>query len=95
MVSRKPGKPVTVWMETALIERVTALATKANTTRSKIIVQMVELTTRSLEKADSLNVLSMALLVKDMEVMLKAWIDQIQTEGSDLKEIHKEELWAD
>lgn len=82
----KNGRTVALWMDDALVARVDALAAKAGTTRSKMMANMIEVNVKSLERADSVGILSMAILIRDLEEGLKGWVRQIQDESSTVKE---------
>jgi metal-responsive CopG/Arc/MetJ family transcriptional regulator len=89
MKQSETHQTVAIWMEKGLLERVDKLAEKAEVTRSKLIGNMVEMTTKSLERADAFGILSIAILLRDFEVSMKAWVNQMRDEGSDLKEIYE------
>jgi hypothetical protein len=81
----KPGQTVATWMDEELVVRLDSLAEKAGITRSKLVYNMVEMSTKSLERADSFGVLNFALLMRDWEDNLRAWVRLIRTEGKEIK----------
>lgn len=85
-VKRRNGRTVGLWLEKDLIARVDALADKAGITRSKFLANMVELNVKSLERADSLGILNMAILIRDLEEGLKGWVRQAREEADRIKE---------
>ena len=85
-VKRRDGRTVGLWLEKDLIARVDALADKAGITRSKFLANMVEVNVKSLERADSVGILNMALLIRDLEEGLKGWVRQAREEADRIKE---------
>ena len=85
-VKKRNGRTVGLWLEKDLIARVDALADKAGITRSKFLANMVEVNVKSLERADSVGILNMALLIRDLEEGLKGWVRQAREEADRIKE---------
>jgi len=83
---KKDGRTISLWLEGDLVSRVDALAAKAGVSRSKILANMIELNVKSLERADSVGILEMALLIRDLEEGLKGWVRQVKDEGHQIKE---------
>lgn len=82
----KNGRTVGLWLNDDLVTRVDALAEKAGITRSKFLANMVEVNVKSLERADSVGILSMAILIRDLEEGLKGWVRQAKEEADRIKE---------
>lgn len=85
-LKKRNGRTVGLWLEEDLIVRVDALAEKAGITRSKFLANMVEVNVKSLERADSVGILSMAILIRDLEEGLKGWVRQAKEEADRIKE---------
>jgi hypothetical protein len=85
-LKKKNGRTVGLWLDQDLIARVDALAAKAGITRSKMMANMIELNVKSLERADSVGILSMAILIRDLEEGLKGWVRQVKDEACQKKE---------
>ena len=85
-VKKRNGRTVGLWLEKDLIARVDALAAKAGISRSKLMANIIELNMKSLERADSVGILSMAILIRDLEEGLKGWVRQVKEEGDRIKE---------
>jgi predicted transcriptional regulator len=83
---KKNGRTVAIWMDEDLIARVDRLAEKADITRSKMMANMIEVTTKSLERADSFGIVSVALLLRDFEEGLRSWVREWKSEGPAIKE---------
>lgn len=86
VLKKKNGRTVGLWLEQDLIARLDALAEKAGITRSKMMANIIELNVKSLERADSVGILSMALLIRDLQEGLNGWVRQIKDEPETLKE---------
>lgn len=82
----KNGRTVGLWLNDDLVTRVDALAAKAGISRSKLMANIIELNMKSLERADSVGILSMAILIRDLEEGLKGWVRQVKEEGDRIKE---------
>ena len=88
MKEKKDGVHVNIWMDRGLLERVDKFAKKARMSRTTLIENMVDMTVRSLERADAFGVLSIAILLRDFEESLKAWVTEIREDGENLKEYY-------
>jgi len=82
----KNGRTVGLWLNDDLVTRVDALSAKAGISRSKLMANIIELNLKSLERADSVGILSMAILIRDLEEGLKGWVRQVKDEGDRIKE---------
>jgi metal-responsive CopG/Arc/MetJ family transcriptional regulator len=89
MKEKKDGAQVNIWMEKALLARVDKLAKKAKVSRSRLVENMVEMTTKSLERADAFGVLSIAILFRDFEEAIKAWVTEVREDHENLKDYYE------
>lgn len=79
------GRTVSLWLDKDLVERLDKLAKKGGITRSKLLANMIELSAKSLERADAVGILSLSLLIRDFEYNLKTWIREIRANGAEIK----------
>lgn len=82
-MKKKNGQTVSIWMDQNLLADVDRLAEKAGLTRSKMISNMVEVATNSLTKADSVGIVSIAILLRDFEEGIRCWIQGMREEQED------------
>jgi metal-responsive CopG/Arc/MetJ family transcriptional regulator len=62
---------VTVWLEKSLVERIDNLAEKGDLTRSKLIANMIEVTTGELELMKTVGIYAIAKIFRDMKEALE------------------------
>jgi metal-responsive CopG/Arc/MetJ family transcriptional regulator len=91
----KNGRTVGLWLNDDLVTRVDALASKAGISRSKLMANIIELNVKSLERADSVGILSMAILIRDLEEGLKGWVRQAKEEAHGIKEDWENNVYAE
>lgn len=58
---------VTVWIDKRLVDRIDKLAEKADLTRSKLLVNMIEVTTGELEVMKTVGIYAIAKIFRDMK----------------------------
>lgn len=92
---KKDGRTISLWLEGDLVARVDALAEKAGVSRSKILANMIAMNVKSLERADSVGILSMAILIRDLEEGLKGWVRQAKEEADRIKEDWENNVYAE
>lgn len=91
----KNGRTVGLWLHDDLVTRLDALAAKAGISRSKLMANIIELNVKSLERADSVGILSMAILIRDLEEGLKGWVRQAKEEAQGIKEDWENNVYAE
>jgi len=62
---------VTVWLDKSLVERIDKLAEKGELTRSKLIANMIEVTTDELEIVKTVGIFTLAKIFRDMKERLE------------------------
>jgi len=62
---------VTVWLDKSLVERIDKLAEKGELTRSKLIANMIEVTTGELELMKTVGIYAIAKIFRDMKEALE------------------------
>lgn len=83
---KKNGRTISVWLEDDIVLQLDALAAKAGLTRSKLLANILEINLQSLKRADSVGILPLVLLMRDLQEGLKGWVRQIQDEPETIKE---------
>ncbi len=75
------GKRVTVWLSDSVISRVDRLADKAEMDRGRLLRQMIEVTTETLEESEKVGLLQFGLIMRDMKEALHRWVQTFKGEG--------------
>ena len=77
---------VTMYFDEEVIKRADFLADKMGLSRSRLVANILDEGLKSLESADKVGILPVALLLRDFSEGLKSWAEQVRTEGHQIKQ---------
>lgn len=79
---KKPGRPVSIWMSEESIEKAERLAAKGGLSKSRLLANVLEVSLGELEFCNKVGILSLGLLLRDMQEAMRAWSSRCQESDS-------------
>lgn len=70
-----PMEVLGIRLERSLIDRLDKLAVRADVDRARLIRNILELEVKYLERFDKLGLFTFAVIMRDLEETLKAWVE--------------------
>lgn len=77
---KETGKRFCFWLKPSLVERVDGLAQRADLSQGRMVENMLEVMTETLEASERVGVFQLSLLLRDLRQGMKGWVDSVQRE---------------
>lgn len=77
---KETGKRFCFWLKPSLIERIDGLAGRADLSQGRMIENMLEVMTDTLEASEKVGVFQLSLLLRDLREGMQGWVDSVRRE---------------
>lgn len=77
---KETGKRFCFWLKPSLVGRIDGLAKRADLSQGRMIENMLEVMTETLESSEKVGVFQLSLLLRDLREGMKGWVDSVKRE---------------